>query len=143
MAFLPIACWLILRYGWQREQIRPPHHPNRNAFVERFNRTQEEECLQVHRPTTLPAVQQVTQDFKWHYNHERPNQALSCGNQPPYVAFPSLPKLSPLPDQVDPDRWLRAVHRKRFKRRVKANGSIQVDKQKKGLWRAQPRHNPS
>jgi hypothetical protein len=43
-------------------------------------------------------------------------------------AFPSLPKLPPLPDQIDPDRWLRAVHRKRFKRRVKANGSIQVDK---------------
>jgi hypothetical protein len=108
--------------------ICPPHHPNRNAFVERFNRTQEEECLQVHRPATLGAVQQVTDDFKWHYNHERPNQAVSCGNQPPYVAFPALPKLPPLPDQVDPDRWLWAVHRKRFKRRVRANGSIQVDK---------------
>jgi hypothetical protein len=108
--------------------ICPPHQPNKNAFVERFNRTQGEECLQVHRPATLEDVRQVTQDFRWHYNHERPNQALSCGNRPPYVAFPSLPKLPPLPDQVDPDRWLLAVHRKRFKRRVNANGSIQVDK---------------
>ncbi len=108
--------------------ICPPHRPNKNAFVERFHRTQEEECLQVHRPATLDDVQQVTQDFSWHYNHERPNQALSCGNRPPYVAFPSLPKLPPLPDQVDPDRWLMAIHRKYFKRRVKANGSILVGK---------------
>lgn len=109
--------------------ICPPHRPNKNAFVERFHRTLEEECLQIHRPATLADVQQVTQDFKWHYNHERPNQALSCGNQPPYTAFPTLPKLPSLPDQVDPDRWLMAVHRKYFKRRVKANGSIQVGKQ--------------
>ncbi len=108
--------------------ICPPHHPNRNAFVERFNRTQDEECLQVYRPATVEDTCQVTQDFRWHYNHERPNQALSCGNRPPYVAFPSLPKLPPLPDQVDPDRWLLTIHRHCFKRRVKANGSIQVGK---------------
>ena len=106
----------------------PPHQPNKNAFVERFHRTQDEECLQVHRPATLEDVGRVTQAFRWHYNHQRPNQALSCGNRPPYVAFPSLPKLPPLPDQVDPDRWLQTVHRKCFKRRVSANGSIQVDK---------------
>ncbi len=45
--------------------ICPPHRPNKNAFVERFHRTQEEECLQVHRPATLDDVQQVTQVFSW------------------------------------------------------------------------------
>jgi transposase InsO family protein len=75
--------------------ICPPHQPNKNAFVERFHRTQEEECLQVHRPTTLADVQQVTRDFKWPYNHEHPNQALSCGNRPPYVACPSLQRGHP------------------------------------------------
>jgi len=33
-----------------------------------------------------------------------------------------------LPDRIDPDRWLRAIDGKRFKRRVKHNGSVSVDK---------------
>lgn len=106
--------------------ICPPRHPNKNAFVERFHRSQEEECLQVHRPTTLDAVTQVVHDFQWHYNHERPNQALSCGNQPPADAFPVLPQLPSLPERVDPDRWLLAIHRKYFKRRVVAHDTAQM-----------------
>jgi hypothetical protein len=108
--------------------VCPPRQPNKNAFVERFHRSQETECLQVYRPTTLDEVTQRVQDFQWHYNHERPNQARSCGNRPPAVAFPVMPKLPAMPDIIDPDRWLVTIHGKYFKRRVKANGSILVGK---------------
>jgi len=121
--------------------VCPPRRPDRNAFVERYHRTYEYECLRIHRPTTLEQTAQVTESFRWHYNAERPNQARSCGNQPPYHAHPVLPRLPPLPDRIDPDGWLRAVHRRRFKRRVQSNGSVQfgrhryyVGKQFKGRY---------
>jgi len=51
-------------------------------------------------------VREVTERFPLHYNQERPNLGRSCQNQPPRVAFPTLPVLPPLPEKVDPDRWL-------------------------------------
>jgi hypothetical protein len=44
--------------------------------------------------------------FLQRYNAERPNQARTCQNQPPQVAFPDLPVLPRVPEQVDPDGWL-------------------------------------
>jgi Integrase core domain len=76
------------------------HHPQQNAFVERYHRTYQHECLALDRPTSLEQARQVTEAFTQHYNVERPNQALSCGNQPPHTAFPSLPNLPPLPQLV-------------------------------------------
>src|SRR5215469_12786774 len=35
--------------------ICPPHRPDKNAYVERYHRTYGQECLQVHRPSTLKA----------------------------------------------------------------------------------------
>src|SRR5258707_9976101 len=32
-----------------------PHRPDKNAFVERYHRTYGQECLQLHRPSTLKA----------------------------------------------------------------------------------------
>jgi transposase InsO family protein len=116
--------------------ILPPRRPDLNGFVERYQRTYEEECLRLHRPDTLEAVQQVTGLFKWHYNTERPNQALTCGNRPPYQAFPHLPVRPGLPQRVDPDRWLHAYHAQRFKRRVRSNGTITIDKHSYYVQRA-------
>lgn len=67
-----------------------PHHRQQNAFVERSHRSDQEACLAVDRPPPLEQAQQVTQAFAQHYTVERPNQARSCGNQPPRTAFPSL-----------------------------------------------------
>jgi hypothetical protein len=108
--------------------VCPPQRPDLKPFVERFHRTQEDECLRVHQPKDLTQTTDSAEAFKWHYNQERPNQALSCGNRPPHEAFPDLPRLPKLPDCIDPDRWLRAIDGKRFKRRVKHNGSVSVDK---------------
>ncbi len=51
----------------------------------------------------------------------------ACGNRPPQVAFPSLPALPPLPERVDPDRWLDAIHGRGFSRKVGTDGGVDVD----------------
>jgi len=72
-------------------------------------------------------VREATDAYLVHDNTERPNQARSCGNVPPRVAFPTLPLLPPLPDEVDPDRWLAQVHGQAFARTVQPNGAVVVD----------------
>ena len=62
------------------------------------------------------------------YNLQRPNQSLSCSNQPPFLAFPTLPALPTVPNTVDPDRWLGDYHGRVFRRRVSAAGVVAVDK---------------
>jgi Integrase core domain len=106
--------------------ICPPRRPDLNAFVERYHRTYEEECLQVHRPADLATVRTVTAAFKQHYNHERPHQGLACGNQPPRVAFPVLPSRPALPLTVDPDRWISALHGRCYVRKVQQDTSVTI-----------------
>jgi Integrase core domain len=48
----------------------------KNAFVERYHRTYNQECLQVSHPQTLEQAREITEAFLLHYNTERPNQAL-------------------------------------------------------------------
>lgn len=97
-----------------------------NAFVERYHRSYTEECLQVDRPTTAEAVREVTASYREHYNYQRPNQALSCGNQPPRVAFPALPARPGVPLLVDPDAWVRRIDGRAYVRRVKDDGCVIV-----------------
>jgi hypothetical protein len=108
-------------------QVNPPRRPDLHGFVERFHRTLEEECLRGHRPATLEAAREVTATLQQHSNAERPNQARSCRNQPPRVAFPSLPPRPPVPPVVDPDGWLRLVDGRRYPRTVKPTGSVAVE----------------
>src|SRR5205823_14638251 len=44
------------------------HHPQQNGFVERFNRTYQEECLALDRPATLEQARVATEAFEQHYN---------------------------------------------------------------------------
>lgn len=106
--------------------VCPPHRPDKNAFVERYHRSYNQECLRVERPATVEAVREATAAYKEHYNHQRPNQALSCGNQPPRVAFPTLPPRPSVPLLVDPDAWLRAIDGRAYVRRVQDDGSVRV-----------------
>jgi hypothetical protein len=109
--------------------INPPHRPDRNGFVERYHRNLKYECLWVHRPTTLEEVQRVSADYVQWYNYERPNQAITCGNQPPRVAFPELLALPPPPMIVDPDRWVNTLDGLTFTRIVQPNGRISIQNQ--------------
>jgi transposase InsO family protein len=106
--------------------ICPPRRPDLNAFVERYHRTYNEECLQVHRPADLEAVRSVTVSFEQHYNQERPHQGLSCGNQPPRLAFPHLPVRPSVPTTVDTDRWIEALDGHEYVRKVQQDTSVTV-----------------
>ncbi len=103
------------------------HHPQQNGFVERYNRSYGEECLTPNHPTTLEQVREVTDAFVEHYNWQRPHQGISCGNQPPRVAFPQLPSLPRVPDVVNPDAWLSWVDGEHLVRLVNRQGSVSVD----------------
>lgn len=107
-------------------EVCPPHRPDRKPFVERFQRSQQEECIAKHRPPDVVTTQIVVGDYLQFYNLDRPNQALSCQNQPPsYAHLPVLPRL---PSQVDPDGWLGFYHGRFFRRRVNSKGTVHVDK---------------
>jgi hypothetical protein len=107
--------------------ICPPRRPDRNGFVERYNRTYAQECLRVFEPRDSETVRTLTAGFRQHYNYERPNQAMSCDNQPPCVAFPELAPRPPLPSTVDPDRWLEVLDGQRYVRKIGRTGSVSVD----------------
>ncbi len=109
-------------------EVCPPRRPDKNCFVERFHRSYDEEAIQVYQPNTYDQVVDMNLEYRHHYNYERPNQALTCGNQPPRRAFADLPPLPPLPDWVDPDHWLEAIDGQLFKRRVTAAGTVKLDK---------------
>jgi Integrase core domain len=111
-------------------RVIPPDRPDVNAFVERFNGTYKRECLLVHRPATLEQAREVTAAFRGHYNEERPNQARSCGNRPPLVAFPALLPRPPAPAEVDPDAWLGLVDGRRYVRTVLGGGTVAVEHQR-------------
>src|SRR6266852_5988052 len=104
-----------------------PQHPQQNGFVERYHRSYQEECLAVARPGTLEQVREATTQFQQHYNYERPHQGLSCGNRPPRTAFPTLPQLPPVPDVVNPDRWLQVSDGLSVVRTVSHNGTVSID----------------
>jgi hypothetical protein len=110
-------------------KICPPHRPDKNAYVERYHRSYGQECIQRYQPATLQEVREVTETFLQHYNWERPHQGRACGNIPPRIAFPTLPSLPPLPERVDPDRWLATLDHQMFLRRVGRDGCVNLDLQ--------------
>lgn len=119
-----------------KADICPPQRPDRNGYVERYNRTYKYEGIFSYLPETLAQVVDMNRDFKYHYNFERPNQAKSCGNRPPRLAFPTLPTLPAVPDTIDPDCWLDTIQGHLFTRRVNASGTVQVDKHTYYIGRA-------
>jgi len=118
-----VRFWLCLGV---RVHVCPPQHPEKNPYVERYHRSYNQECLQAHCPETVTSTREVTAIYRRHYNEERPNQALSCGNLPPRMAFPELPRLPALPQRIDPDRWLQEIDGRCYVRRIGANGSVRV-----------------
>jgi transposase InsO family protein len=60
------------------EPIRLPRHsPNLNAFVERFNRSIKEECLDRVIPLGEAHLRELVREYVTHYHEERPHQSLS------------------------------------------------------------------
>ena len=122
----------LVRFLWcvgVMPNVIPPHRPDLNAYVERFHRSLGQECLQMHRPGTLSQVAELTETYLSHYNSERPNQARSCGNQPPRVACPTLPTRPAVPQTVDPDRWLVQINKQAFARTIRADGKLTINRE--------------
>jgi len=106
--------------------ICPPQRPDKNPYVERFHRSLEAEALQIDRPANAEATRTCVETYRLHYNAQRPNQARSCHNRPPFMAFPYLPQLPRLPEQVDPDAWLNAIDGRLYQRRITPTGMVKV-----------------
>lgn len=69
----------------------------------------------------------MTEQFVQHYNYARPHQGRSCGNRPPRTAFALLPELPPVPDVVNPDRWLQVSDGLTVVRTVNRKGMVSID----------------
>jgi transposase InsO family protein len=106
------AWWLKL--GIEPHLI-PPACPQDNGRHERMHRT-------LKKQTTLPPAKDAQEqqarfdDFRTHYNQERPHQAL--GQRPPGELYTA--SLRPMPDRLE-DPWYDADHQIR---RVRSSGEI-------------------
>ena len=59
------------------EPVRLPRRsPNLNAFVERFNRSIKEECLDRVIPLGEAHLRELVREYVAHYHAERPHQGL-------------------------------------------------------------------
>jgi hypothetical protein len=110
-------------------EVCPPQKPEKNPYVERYHRNFKYECQLIEQPHDLAQTDEVNQPYVHFYNYERPNQALTCGNQPPLVKFPNPPRLSQVPDTVDPDRWLLQQTGKTYTRKLGRDGYFQLGNQ--------------
>jgi hypothetical protein len=109
--------------------VCPPQAPEKNPYVERYHRNYKYECQEQEQPQNLESTIATHTPYVHFYNYERPNQAITCGNQPPLVKFPNPPRLSPVPDTVDPDRWLLQQTGKTYVRKLGRDGCFQLGNQ--------------
>lgn len=58
-----------------------PGKPAQNAYIERFNRTYREEVLDMYLFKDIQQVQEITEQWRYEYNRERPHESL--GNLTP------------------------------------------------------------
>lgn len=110
-------------------KVCPPHHPQKNPFVERYHRNYKYECQYQEQPQDLESTIVTNVHYVHFYNYERPSQAVTCGNQPPLVKFPHASALSPVPQTIDPDRWLLLQTGKTYTRRLDRNGCFHLGNQ--------------
>jgi len=107
-------------------EVCPPRRPDLKPMVERFHLNLRVECFERIAPSdAVTANAQLRPYLNW-YNEERPHQGRDLAGNPPDPLFRQGQPRPPLPDQVDPDAWLRHYHHKTFRRRVDMRGSVQL-----------------
>jgi transposase InsO family protein len=55
-----------------------PGKPTQNAYIERFNRTDRHEWLELHLFESVEYAQLLATQWPWLYNNERPHSAIGC-----------------------------------------------------------------
>jgi putative transposase len=108
-----LSAWWV-KLGVEPRFIRPAS-PQENGRHERMHRTLKE---QTSRPPAPNASEQQARfdTFRWHYNQERPHEAL--GQQPPADLY--TPSRRAMPDRLE-EPWYDADHQVR---RVRSSGEI-------------------
>jgi transposase InsO family protein len=108
--------------------ICPPRRPDKKPYVERCVRTFKHEWLDRFSLNTMADCYEALEAFPDYHNRERIHMGRACQGKTPDDAFPDLPILPALPQTVAPNRWLQVEHGRVFRRRIRSNGTIQVDK---------------
>lgn len=108
--------------------ICPPRRPDKKPYVERCVRTFKHEWLDRFSLDTMADCYAALEAFPHYHNAQRIHMGRACGGRTPDEAFPRLPVLPQLPEVVQANDWLKAQHGRVFRRRIRANGTIQVDK---------------
>jgi len=108
--------------------ICPPRRPDKKPYVERCIRTFKHEWLDRFSLNSMADVYAALEAFPEYHNAQRLHMGRACQGRTPDEAFPHLPTLPALPDRVEPNHWLVVEHGRVFRRRIRANGTIQVDK---------------
>jgi hypothetical protein len=108
--------------------ICPPRRPDKKPYVERCVRTFKQEWLDRFSLNSLADCYEALAAFPHYHNAQRVHLGRTCRGRTPDEAFPVLPTLPQLPPQVQPNRWLEAQHERVFRRRIRTNGSVQIDK---------------
>ena len=110
-------------------EILPPRRPDLKPFVERFQRTLKEECLDKYRPSNSSEANTCLPPYCQRFNQERPHQGDVNHDQPPALCLALGPTLPRLPEKVDPDAWLSHYDNRCYRRHVDSRGAIQLWKQ--------------
>src|SRR5207244_9273848 len=66
--------------------VHPAGNPDRNAFIERFNKSYRDEVLDAYVFESAEQVREVTETWLQEYNEERPHDSL--GRVPPLMFMP-------------------------------------------------------
>ena len=100
--------------------ICPPRRPDKKPYVERCVRTFKHEWLDRFSLNTMADCHEALEAFPHYHNAERVHFGRACNGRTPDEAFPAA--------EVHPNAWLESQHGRMFRRRIRANGTIQVDK---------------
>lgn len=108
--------------------ICPPRRPDKKPYVERCIRTFKHEWLDRFSLNTMADCYEALEAFPHYHNSQRIHMGRACQGRIPDEAFPNLPTLPQLPQTLEPNHWLEVQQGRVFRRRIRSNGTIQVDK---------------
>jgi len=74
-----MSFWALDKWGYENNvklHFIDPGKPNQNAFIESFNASFRDECLNVHWFLSLEEARRIFVDWKYEYNYVRPHGSL-------------------------------------------------------------------